>query len=257
LRQRHFAPKEEGAIPLDVNTLGQPAGPHRWYVQVDYRQGQELRQVTLQMLAEVVTEVTVQPASLTIHASRPITQELRLTDLRTRPLKVQTLRTSSPHLQATAGKSFQDEQGNAVVPIQLRSTDGFPEGRHEEYVAIDTDDAVYAELRIPVTIIRPTTNRLSATPMAIVLHTRTGKGTSARLFLIRDVRDEQVVIADVRADHPAVSCKWAAGPGSAATVRVQLDPSALPRGEFSTVVRVHVSQPVAEVVTVPVRCSRE
>src|SRR5262249_25478737 len=68
LEKRVYGPGEEGAIALEVNAAGQSAGPHTWRLQLLYRDGAEDREVTLEVAARVVTEVTVQPAALTLFA---------------------------------------------------------------------------------------------------------------------------------------------------------------------------------------------
>src|SRR5262249_1643184 len=150
------------------------------------------------------------------------------------------------HLRAKLGEEFRDQEHNWGVRIRLQLARGFPEGKHEEFLFIDTDDSIYAHLKIPITVIRPSAHRLSATPAEVVLTAGRGQPFPARLLLVRDSKDEPVVIDEIQADHPAIRCNWTAGPGHAATVRVQVDRSALPPGQVRTAIHVRVSGPVAE-----------
>ena len=83
LDKRGYAPGESGELTLEVRTLGQPAGEHTWRLQVAYRAGDEAGQAELSVVGRVVTEVTVQPASLTISTEGTAAHEITLTDLRT------------------------------------------------------------------------------------------------------------------------------------------------------------------------------
>jgi hypothetical protein len=74
------------------------------------------------------------------------------------------------------------------------------------------------------------------------------------MLLVRDSRDEPVVIEEIKTDHPAIHCKWAEGPGKAAPIRVQLDPTALKETELHSAVHIRLSRPAGAVLTVPVIC---
>jgi hypothetical protein len=252
LRSREVAPGATGTIPMEINTLSQSAGPHRWYVHVYYRQGQEQRQIALELLAEVITEVTVQPATLTIHAAQAVQQEMRLTDLRAQPLRVTALRTTSRYLQAKASERARNEQGHWITLIHLQLSAAFPPGRQEEFLFIDTDDPVYAQLKIPITVDKRSARRISAMPAEVVLDAGLGAALPSRLLLVRDSGEEPVLIAGIKADHPALRCKWAQGPGNAVTVRIQLDRTAVPDSTFRSMIHVIVRQPVACVLDLPV-----
>ena len=49
---------------------------------------------------DLATEVTLQPAALTLIADGPVSQEVLLTDLRSNPLTLRGLTTSAPYLRA-------------------------------------------------------------------------------------------------------------------------------------------------------------
>src|SRR5262245_14184670 len=56
--KRLYQPGEQGEIPVDVNTLTQPPGPHNWPLIVTYRSGPVTHETILQVKATLVTEVT-------------------------------------------------------------------------------------------------------------------------------------------------------------------------------------------------------
>src|SRR5581483_11347871 len=59
-------PGDKGSLKLTVRTLDQPAGPRRWHCQVRYRHGDQVREATLTLAAELYHEVSVRPAALTL-----------------------------------------------------------------------------------------------------------------------------------------------------------------------------------------------
>ena len=63
-----YGPGETGDIELTINTLGQSPGPHRWVVRVTQRGDMGVKETTLELIAEVKAELSVQPASLDLHA---------------------------------------------------------------------------------------------------------------------------------------------------------------------------------------------
>ena len=79
-----FSPGERGAIPLEVHTLGQAAGPHTWHLTVLYRDGEQTREQALEIGATVVTEVSVQPASLTLFTDGVLSHDITVIDLPSR-----------------------------------------------------------------------------------------------------------------------------------------------------------------------------
>jgi hypothetical protein len=213
LKQKSLGPGEKGTLALKVNTLGEAAGAHRWYLYVFYRQGEQKGQLVLQILAEVETEVNVQPGRLSIHAAGPITHELLLTDVRAQHLTISDVRATPTGLRAIADKPFRDSQGRWNVKIKVTAGADLPEGRSEGMVSIYTDDVEYRHLQIPVTVTRPAVQRHHANPAEVKLYGEVGGPLPARLVLIRDGRDEPVEIEQIKCNHRAVQCKWARGPG--------------------------------------------
>ena len=64
--------------------------------------------------------------------------------------------------------------------------------------------------------------------------------------------DLPVDVVRVFADHPAVVCTWAAGPGNQATVKVQVDRALRAERALETAVHIEVRAPVRETLTIPV-----
>src|SRR5262249_28395369 len=64
LSQWLIAPGEKASVELDVHTLGQPAGPSAWGVRLACKCGDQVGDVLLQITANLVTEVRIEPAAL-------------------------------------------------------------------------------------------------------------------------------------------------------------------------------------------------
>jgi hypothetical protein len=257
LEKRVYAPGDEGAVDLEVHTLSQPAGEHTWRLQVAYRAGGEAREAELSVKGRVVTEVTVQPAALTILTGGPVAHEITLTDLRDRPLSVTGVQTSSPHLKGEVKQSALDGTGHRVVTIALSLSATCPEGRYEETVAILTDDAEYRELTVPVTVVKRPKQKVSASPAAVSLTAAAGQAVPSRIVLLRPADAGAIAVERVEADDPALVCTWARGPGDCATLRVTIDRTKLPAGGLRSAVHIHINGPVSETITLPVTAQVE
>ena len=256
LSPRVLKPGEAGELMLEVNTLTQPAGPHAWRIDLRYLDGEQPREAALIVSAKVVTEVLVQPPALMLNADRALRHEIRVTDLRPRPLSVVEVRTSSPHLKACVGELTRNEAGRPVRNIGLEVSADYPDGRHEETVVLATDDPVYREFKVPVTVVKRSRSRVEATPAAVALAAPAGQPLPSRVVLIRDRDDEQVEVERVVAEDPALVCTWAPGPNNLATVKVGADGGKIAAGGLRSFVHVHVSKPVPQVVTISVSIQR-
>ena len=244
---RRFGPGEAGTVPVEVNTLGQAAGPHAWHLTALVRDAGTMREYPLQVTATVVTEVSVQPAALTLFADGAVQHTVTLTDLRAAPLVIQEVRATGG-LHARAGPLLRGELGYFVSRIELAVPADLTPGRHDEYLLIHTNDPLYRELKVSVTVVKRSRARVTATPAEVTL-TR----ADPRLIRLRDAEDQPVVIECVTADHAALACSWAPGPEHQATVKVRFDPARGQRGSLAATVTVRLRSPVREEVTVAVR----
>jgi hypothetical protein len=257
LEKRAYAAGESGEVMLEVLTLSQPAGEHTWRMQVAYRAGGEPRQAELSLTGRVVAEVTVQPASLVISTEGTASHEITLTDLRDRPLSVTGVHSSSPHLTGGVRRSGVDGAGHRAITVALALGAGCPPGRHEETVVLLTDDPQYRELTMPVTVVKRAKQAVVASPASVSLAATAGAAVPSRVVLLRPGGDEAVAVERVEADHPAVTCTWAAGPDTCATLRVGIDRAKLPADGLNATIHVHISKPAPATVEVPVTCRVE
>jgi hypothetical protein len=257
LEKQTYAPGEKGDLLLDVHTLGQGAGDHVWRLKVSYREGGEPRTADLQLRGRVITELTVQPAALTVFTSSGVGHQVTLTDLRAQPLHVASVRTTSPHLEARVGPAGQDGAGHRTFTIGLAVTPGCPEGRHDEALHIFTDDPAYRELTVPVTVVKRPKQHVSPGPAAVSLFAPHGQPAPSRIVLLRPEGDEAVAVEGVEADDAAVVCTWAAGPNNLATLKVTVDRARVNGDSLRSAIHVRLVKPVPETLTIPVTCRLE
>jgi hypothetical protein len=252
LGKQVFRSGERGSVVLEVHTLSESVGPHTWTMRVHYRDRGAERVVPLQVSALLREEIVVQPAGVAIFTSGPASHEIVVTDLRFKALVVKGLHCSSPALSARVKRKYRDEQGHAACRIGLEVTDRFPEGRHEESVAIVTDDPAYPELRVRVTVHKTSARRVIVWPERLTWSRQGGEALPSQMVRLRSGQDEPVVVERVAAGDPALTCRWASGPGAMATLKISVDPRRLGKGSMQSAVQVYISKPVPSVVTIPV-----
>ncbi len=232
LPQRVYRPGERGELALEVNTLSQPAGPHRWTLRVGYRCGEHDGEATLELTARLRQEIEVRPAALAFQGGGALQARVTVHDPRPRPLTVKSVTASSPYLRASTA-------ADAVVVAVAADC---PEGRYAETIILATDDPDYREIKLPVSIVRPSRQRVTASPARVTL-----AGGSA-LVQLRDAEGGPVQVESVEAQPPALACRWATGPGHCATVRVNLDRAKWDGSKLAGEVRVKLREPAGAVV---------
>jgi hypothetical protein len=255
LAQRACGAGEQGSLLLEVNTLSQAPGPHEWKAWITYKIGDTSYESVLKLHAGIVAEITVRPAELTILAGSAVEHEIFLTDLRSTPLSIREVRPSSPYLKSGVAREYRDESSHQVWKLRLLVTGEYPDGRHEEVVGIYTDDPLYRELRVPVTIVKQTGARLAATPDQVTILATRGQSVSSKIILIRDSQNQPVEIEDIKSDDPAITCRWAKGPGAMATVKIQSDHKKQSAETLDTAVHIETRQPTRQTLTIPVTCT--
>jgi hypothetical protein len=162
------------------------------------------------------------------------------------------VRATSPKITASVVEEARDAAGHMVRTIRLDVADDLPEGRHEEMLAIYTDDPTYRDLKVPVTVIRRPRQRLTATPAEATMLAQPGQPIPSRIVLIRDSQNDAVDIEQITTSDSAIACTWARGPGSHATLRVSVDRSRLKADGLHGNIEVHIRKPAVETMTIPV-----
>jgi hypothetical protein len=251
LECRLYKPGEGDTLRIEVNTLTQGVGAHSWRTVIRYCDGDAFREADVVISGTVVAEIAVEPPQLSIFADQPIVHELRVIDRRSKPFAISAVQTTSEKLTARITGEMHDDQGRVVRTVQLHVNDDFPDGRRDETLTIFTDDPLYRELKVPVTVVKRVRQRFSALPESVTLTAPRGQAIPAKIIRIRDSQGTAVEIESVAPSDPAISCTWARGPGANATLRITVDRTKLNGDSLRGSVAVKITKPMAETVVVP------
>ena len=240
LAKRDYQPGEHGELTVEVNTLSQPAGPHRWTFSLAYRCGDTVGEQSLELTANLKQEIEIAPAAIAFRGSDPPPATVTVTDRRPKPLRILAAGESSPRLRAEI----------VAAGVRVSVSADCPEGQFAESISLTTNDPDYREIKLPVTIDREPKRRVNAFPNRATLVA----GGSAVLQLRAA---EPVQVAEVAASVPALNCRWAAGPGEFATVRIGLERKQWDGKPFTAEVRVRFAAPAGETLVIPVSVRAE
>ncbi len=257
LEPRRLAPAERGALTVHINTLGQAAGPHRWTARLRIRRGDRIEEVPLELAARVVTEVTVQPAALTVVAEGGIKQEVTVLDFRPQPLRVSEVAISSTRLRARLlplDRAAGNQEGakHVVARIAVESAPGLAPGRHDDLLNIYTSDPLYAHLQVPVTVIKNARGIVSASPAQVEMSLAAAGESASRLVRLRNHGEQPMAIGKIESGHPALTCTWARGPGHDATLKIQVNRRQVGEQALTAQIQVSLTSPQAAAVVIPV-----
>jgi hypothetical protein len=226
LGSRRLNPGETTELTIGVNLLTQPEGPNSWKLAVRYATATDPPTIgdgVVQVSAKVKKDVSVEPVAMMLSAEHEISGSLTVTDRRGKPLTVTGVRLGLKDVRADL-KPAEDADGKRSQKIELTVTDACPPGQYADDICIDTNDPEYKELRIPLRVLKKSPAAgVQAAPSSANLRFAKEQTTASALVRLRDADDREVAIEKVEADHPAVSCKWAAGPGTMATLRVTVE----------------------------------
>lgn len=243
-----IAPGSQARLSVRLNTLGEGAGPHSWKASVRYQQAGETRQVEATFRASIVTEITVQPASLALISEGGISQSVVLTDYRLQPMKVMNVGSTARFLKTRLLDQGKDAGGQWTAKIGIDLDQDIPAGRHDEVLSIYTDDALYSELRVPVVIFKnPPASKVTLSPSSVCFSRN--EQTSSRMVRLRGVKD--IRIEKIESQNPALACNWVSGPNDEAFIKIRADVSRL-KGSRQASVQVYLAAPATEVLTIPV-----
>jgi hypothetical protein len=252
LDRRVYRPGEKGSIALEVNTLSQAPGPRSWSLQLKYRQGDAVTEGTLQLGARLVREVMVQPSALVVFAEHAAEHEIVVTDSRPEPLVIREARLSTPGVSAVASAMQRSADSIWEQRVKIVVKPDCPPGRYDDQLHVYTNDPQYSDLVVPVTLLNGSAERFSAAPQGLTFLGVAGKSLPSRITLIRDSQNGKVVIKNAAGDDPAIQCRWASGPENLSTLKVQIDGKLFREGELHSTVRVEISEPVSQVIAIPV-----
>src|SRR5262245_44845923 len=201
--KRTLAPGEKTSVVLDIRPLGQADGAHAWNGLIRYRQGGEVKDTAFSIRATLHNEVSIQPTVLAMFVEGTLRQEVTVTDRRKTPLKVIQAQVSCPALRVES-----KVQKDGVTKIVLEA-DGkaLTQNRQETLLNIVTDDPVYTDFQIPLTLIKAGASSVTASPEKIVFRLASGQREASALVRLRS--RGPVVIDKVESSNPVFKCTWA------------------------------------------------
>jgi Protein of unknown function (DUF1573) len=242
LTKREYQPGEQGELAVEVNTLSQPVGPHRWAFHLAYRCGTITGEQTLELTANLKQEIEMTPAAIAFRGSDPPPTTVTITDHRPKAFQIIRANASSNRLRAEV----------VADGVRVSVAPDCPTGQAAETVTIATDDPDYREIKLPVTIIREPKQRVTALPNRATLVA----GGSA-LLQLREINGDAIQVDAIDTSMPALTCRWAAGPGDRTTVRISLDRTKWDGKSFNAEIRVRLKSPAGESVVIPVAVRSE
>lgn len=242
LAEHQLAPGASTTLAIEINTLSQPAGPVNWATRIVYRAGEVAGELTCALKATLVAEVRVEPAAIAFHIKQSRSVTLTVTDTRAKPFRITAVGASTPRLTA----ELQPAGDNSHIrQIRLTATADGPPGSLTAAAWLTTDDPLYPQIRVPVTLVTPAKHRVTASPSSVAI------SSGSVLVQLRD-REGQVVVVE-RVEAPAsLAAKWASGPGPLATLRINRVALAWDRRAVVSELRVHLREPAGEVVNIPI-----
>ncbi|MFN4261430.1 MAG: DUF1573 domain-containing protein [Gemmataceae bacterium] len=251
--RKTYAAGERGRLLVEIHTLSERSGAHSWRVQVRYRVGTEEREQQLRLNAQLIAEIRVEPPVMTAHVKNRLSHLIRVTDCRPRPtLTIVGAQSSAPYvrLQEVTQAPVAEQRGQHRIEMTIAAN--CPTGQHEGLITLTTNDPVYRELQIPLTIVKRESTRLSVLPAEVTLRVPAGQAAPAQLLRVRDSENQPIRIERIEASDPRLVTRWAAGPGNQATVRVTCASPPATGARWTGFVHIHISAPAEETITVPV-----
>lgn len=254
LSERLIAPGKVVDLTVGINLLTQPEGPNTWNMAVRYRvesNPPSAGERALKLVAKIKKDVTVEPVALMLLSEKEITGVLTVIDRRGKPLTVTAARIGLKNVTAEV-KPATDVAGRRTQKIAITVAEECKAGQFADEICIDTDDPEYKELRIPLRVVKKSaTTGVEAIPASVTLRFAKKQSVSSYLVRLRDADDKRVAIDKAECDHPGVTCKWAAGPGAMATLRVTVDLEKS-TGVGVAIVSVTLKGPKPETILLPV-----
>ena len=167
LEKREFAAGESGEFYLRVRAANEQPGPHEYTCKLTYDDGQP-RETEVRFKITLPTKrVEIRPRALAIYqfSNQPTKREIAITDFRATPedgplarLEIVHVTCSLSWVHVVAGEAQLDDEGQRQQTVVVTVTD-VPPGTHQGSVIVRTNIAEYAELRVPLRIEGPQSNR--------------------------------------------------------------------------------------------------
>lgn len=248
-------PGQSGCLRLSLYPLRAPAGENIWEVRVRYRQGEVHGETRMAVTAQIVREVTVQPPQIELAVSSEIEQDIVVTDHRERPLEVVRLEATSSAVSAQLVDKSNDVRFPRQFRIRLKIDGSQLQDTQESLLVIHTNDPQCPQLLVPVRLRRLAQAPILVAPSEVSLAI-TGNEPVSRLITLRDRKGRPSRIVRVECELRGLQCSWSQGSYPVSTVRLTVQPDALPQERVRGELRVHFVEPEECVVRIPLHIQR-
>jgi hypothetical protein len=172
LSAQEFAPGETGRITLPIRTANEPAGLREYMVNISYEDPQPRTVSIFWRVRLPEKKLLIEPRVLMVLGDLSTSDEyaVRISDFRPgrtgTPLRITGVTAAPRQIQAqvsgqTAGGDVSETQ------ISVKFSKDLPPGRHRGMITVETDDADYPALQIPVIVGRAESgleNRVMTSP---------------------------------------------------------------------------------------------
>lgn len=146
-------PGMSGRVKVPVRTAGEQPGFHEYMVTVKYSDPVE-REVQLYLKVELPDEkVLIEPRALYLmgESAAGHRQSVTISDYRPEPMKIVRVTSMSPLFSAVIASQTRETHGVRTV-IEVAMAQRLPAGRQSGIVQVETDDAEFRLLQIPVAV---------------------------------------------------------------------------------------------------------
>ena len=247
-----LVPEEVIFLPIEIHTLTKPQGEHRFSISIRYQEAGEIKNLALEVKALIQVEVEVTPAASAIFTDRATTHTFSVKDTRAKPMQIIAVESSNAQVAFKIHPPMFNENKESIQTIVVLISDLLTPGKHDLWIQLISDDPSYAEMKIPLTIVKRDGKLASAAPSRLYLEGSVGVPFGAKMVRINKAGSDPVRVDKVECSHPAFKCTWAQGPGDDATIRLLLDETKLAPGETIAELRVQLKGNQTQSVLIPV-----
>lgn len=152
-----YQPGEWGYFVVGVATANEAPGPHTYTVKVRYEDPHPRETVVRFKLTLPERKISIEPPELAFfqYSGTPSTKTVYLTDYRGGEIGVTDAAADVDFIGVDVKEAETDEQGHFRIPIVLHVPGVVPPGRTRTTLVIETTDAEFRKIRIPILVDGP------------------------------------------------------------------------------------------------------
>lgn len=238
-------PGEAGSVTLLLRTLGQKEGPRTWPMALRYRSRGMTYREPLVVQAAIRNELVLEPPQLALYVQRRAEQRITLVDRRESPLQLDSIRCDVPGVRI---ERKQLDRSRTELTLSVDAAD-LPPGRHEHVLHLQTNDPVYPDLEVPLTLVREEDRPLRWSPELPEIVVAPDQKRGSVLLRLTGATATPLTITKAQGNEEGMTCTWAAAADGSITMRIAADRATYPSRALQAAV--HVETPAGR-VSIPV-----